>query len=167
MKWGLGLLLIAGPLGSSLGMGDIFDYQSVDVGKRAPDFTLKTLGGKSLNLTKFRDNKSAIIFFWATWCPHCRAALEGLNQESARLEAKGIKLVLIDLGEEPSDVRSYVEKNKIHHEVFLDVDSSLAESYGIIGVPTFYFLDKTGTIRAVEHELPQNYEEILLGKDAS
>ena len=149
----------------NLAMGQFFDAENINVGKKAPDFTLKTLAGKDVTLTKFRDNKSAIVFFWATWCPHCREAMKELNQQSAHWEEKGIRLILIDLGEDPEDVRHYVEQHKIKSEVLLDIDSSLAESYGIIGVPTFYFLDKNGTIQAVEHELPKNYEEILFGKD--
>ena len=77
---------------------------------------------------------------------------------------KNIKLILVDIGETPEEVRQYTQKNKISFDVFLDVQSSLAESYGIIGVPTFVFVSADGKIKAVEHSLPKDYEKILSKK---
>ena len=134
------------------------------VGQRAPDFTLKTFNGGKVNMTKFRDNKSAILFFWATWCPHCREALKDLNKNRAGIEGKGIKLMLVDMGEGEKEVRRYVERNKIGSTIFLDQESSLAELYGVVGIPTFVFVDSQGMVKAVEHAVPENYEEILAGK---
>ena len=143
-----------------------FFFQNPLVGQPAPDFTLKMYDGNKVNMTKLRDNKSAIIFFWATWCPHCRESLEGLNQNLAQIQKKGIKIILVDLGESEREVRAYVERNKVKVPIFLDEESSLAENYGIIGVPTFFFVDPKGVVKAVEHSVPENYEEILLPKDA-
>jgi len=131
------------------------------IGKPAPDFTLKNLEGKDLNMTKYRDGKSAIVFFWATWCPHCRTALKGLHQKKDEFEKKGIKLVLVDLGESVEEVREHLLKAKMELNIFMDMDTALSESYGIIGVPTFYLVDKDGIVKYVEHALPKNYEGIL------
>ena len=141
---------------------DFIKNQSI--GKMAPDFTLDTLNAKSVNMTKFREGKGAILFFWATWCPHCRLALKGLNQMAGDFEKKGIKLFLVDIGEDSDQVRQYIQKNKITLDVFLDMESTLAEPYGIIGVPTFVFVGSEGKIKSVEHSLPKNYEQILSKK---
>ena len=118
-------------------------------------------------MTKYRDGKSAIVFFWATWCPHCREALKELNGQAAQLEEKGIKVLLVDIGESAAEVNEHVTRNKINFEVFLDTESTLSEPYGIIGVPTFFFLNDKGIVNAVEHALPDNYEEILLKSEVS
>ncbi len=55
-----------------------------------------------------------------------------------------------------------MERNKVSLEIFLDEDQKLAEEYGLIGVPTFFFINKNGVTQAVEHRLLENYEEILL-----
>jgi len=159
----LGILTLSGEHSAR---AQFFFMQNPLVGQRAPDFTLKIYNGNKVNMTKLRDNKSAIIFFWATWCPHCREALQELNQNLKQFESKGIKIMLVDLGETEKAVRYYVERNKIGVTVFLDQDSSLAENYGIIGVPTFIFVDQRGIVKAVEHSLPDNYEEILSVKNA-
>jgi thioredoxin-related protein len=43
----------------------------------------------------------------------------------------------------------------------LDEESSLAESYGVVGVPTFVFVDAKGIVSAVEHVLPEGYERFF------
>lgn len=155
------VLIVFFIFGLSKSVGQLFFLQNPFVGKKAPDFTLKTLQHNSVNMTQYREGKSAILFFWATWCPHCRDALKELNEGKYNLEAKDIKLILIDLGESEKQVGSYVEKHGINFDIFVDVDSSLSEKYGIIGLPTFFFVNREGIIQAVEHAIPDNYEEIL------
>ena len=130
-------------------------------GKTAPDFTLKTLTGDNLSLSKFKEGKKAIVFFWATWCPHCHEAILQLKTRAQELEQKNIQLVLVDLGENERLVRSYTKKNKVAFNIFLDEDSSLAEKYDLIGVPTFFFLNDNGRVEGVLHSLPDNFEEIF------
>ena len=49
----------------------------------------------------------------------------------------------------------------INIDVFLDVDGSVAELYNIVGVPTFYYVNKDGIVREVAHQLLKNYRESL------
>ena len=141
--------------------GQFFFFENSLEGKPAPDFTLKTLDGKELNLTKFREGHAAIVFFWATWCPHCGEQFRELGKLTDELERKGIKLILVNLDEDVRSIPRYVQQYNIKHEVALDTDSAVADKYGIVGVPTFYFVDKSGVIKLMEHELPENYGEIL------
>lgn len=159
------LILAVSPLSFGAAQMSFTDFRNAqNVGKPAGDFTLKDLRGIDVNLTKYREGKKAIIFFWATWCPHCRAALHKLNQDRAAFEQKGIKLILVDIGEDQGDVQSYVTRNQIGIEVLLDQESTVAESYGVIGIPMFFLLNAQGTIQAAENIMPNNYEEILENK---
>lgn len=138
-----------------------FYMENEDIGREVPDFTLKVLSGEEVNLTAFREGKKAIIFFWATWCPHCRVALGELNKQREEIEENNVKIVLVDIGEKEPIVSAYMEKNDISMEVFLDEDSKVAETYGLIGVPTFYFIDEDGTIKDVKHSLPKSGDGAL------
>lgn len=145
----------------SFAMGQLTFTENTQEGKKAQDFTLKNLKGDEVNMTKFRDGKKAVLFFWATWCPHCREQLTQLNEQASAIEQKGIKIILVDIGEPAELVREHVFRNKIAFEVLLDENNSVSEEYGIIGVPTFYFINKDGMVNVVEHALPENYDEIL------
>ncbi len=145
----------------SLAAGEMsfFEFLSnQNINKTAPDFTLQTTQGKEVNMTQFRGGKKAIVFFWATWCPHCRVALKDLNMNLAQIEAKGIKVIPVDLGETLEEVRAYIKNNKIGIDIFLDKESSLAEPYNLVGVPTLYFVNEAGKIISVEHSLPKNLD---------
>lgn len=146
----------------SVAMGQFFQFGGSPLqGKQAPDFTLKVLSGSHQNMTAYRDGQGAIIFFWATWCPHCRMALKDLNDRKDELENEGIVVISVDLGEQKRVVQSYAKKNDIEFEIFLDEDNSLSEPYFIIGVPTFILVDDQGVIKSAGHSLPSNYSEII------
>lgn len=139
----------------------LFLPQNSLTGKPAPDFTLKTTGGQDLNLTEFRASQKAIIFFWATWCPHCRTALKDLNRDAADIQKRNIKLILVDIQEENDVVKAYLKRSAITMDVFLDLDAAVSESYGIVGVPTFVFVNESGIVKSVEHSLPADYEAVF------
>lgn len=155
---GFFLLTIFAPANA---MGQLFLFGHPLMGKAAPDFKLETLKGGEQTLAQLRDGKPAILFFWATWCPHCRVQLKELAARKSEIELRGIKVVLVDEGETVDTIRAYFQRNKIDFEVFLDKMGTAGEDYGIAGIPTFFLIDRSGTVRSVEHSIPQNYEEIL------
>ncbi len=155
------ILFLAGAWGPSFAMGQFSFLETTMAGKPAPDFTLKTLKGPDANMTKFRAGQPAIIFFWATWCPHCREQLKGFNAQAEEIGKKGIKVILVDIGESKGEVQAYVDKNKIMFEIFLDQEETVVEKYAVIGVPTFFFVNAKGEIKSTEHYLPENFEETL------
>lgn len=161
----ISLVLSAFSLGAAhLAVGEVsfLDFlKDQNTDKPAPDFTLETLKGETANMTQFRNGNNAIIFFWATWCPHCRVALGELNKNYAEIQKKGIVVIPIDLAETKEEVAYYAKKNKIEMDIFLDKEGSLQEPYNIIGVPTFYFVGKDGIIKSVTHSLPKNIENIF------
>lgn len=133
-------------------------------GKYAPDFTLDTLNNRNVNFTEFRDGQPAILFFWTTWCPHCRRELKELSARKVELNQKEIKLILIDLEESPAQVKSYFKRSDIYFDVFMDTKAVVAENYRIMGVPSYFFVDSTGKVKAVEHVFLEDYEVVLLGE---
>jgi len=154
-------LLVVGLLTPSYAMGQLFFFGHPLEGQTAPDFTLMTLSGESVNMTDYRAGRPALIFFWATWCPHCRAQLKELHAQTAALEQQGIKVLVVDLQEDAAHIRRYLKQNKMDLNVFLDAEASVADAYSIVGIPTFFLLDAQGTIVAVENILPDQVQTIL------
>ncbi|MDP8212289.1 MAG: TlpA disulfide reductase family protein [Candidatus Zapsychrus exili] len=161
-KLGISIIVFVLILSSAFAQAQFQFFTNPLIGEQAPDFKLETLSGVSKTFSEYRDGKSTIIFFWATWCPHCRTQIKILSEQKQELKEKNIEIVLVDLGESKSQVKSYVEGNNIDYDVFLDTEGVLSEVYGIVGLPTFYFVNKNGIIKASEHGIPDNYESILL-----
>ena len=155
-------------LAPAMGRAQTYFFLGEDeaIGKTFPDITLNNTKGESVNLNQLREGKRSIFFFWATWCPHCRAVLEHINDIQNELDAKNIKFVLVDLGEPDKLVKKFTDKYNIAMDVYLDVDSSLAEQFGLVGLPTFLFVNEKGIIKEIGHSLPKNYEELFLEKES-
>ena len=161
-KWFVLTVFLASSPVLALGMGQApFLKEDALLGQSAKDFTLSTVDGQTMSLTKMRDGKGAIVFFWATWCPHCRRTLSDINKGIETIRSKGIKVILVDVGEDAAAVRSYFQKNNMQFDCFLDENSAVAEQYQLIGVPTFFLLNKDGIVRFADHYFPDNYEEII------
>jgi len=127
------------------------------IGHKLPDFTLETVKTESTNFSEFRGDNDAIVFFWATWCPHCRVQLKNLNEQKDKLKSANIRVVLIDVDETKEQVGEYLNRHQIDYDVFLDKGSKLSEEYGLMGVPTFFFINKEGIVKAVKHSLPEDF----------
>ena len=71
------LLLILG--GAAIFALRLRQPRPVDVGERAPDFTLAALNRSSLSLHDF-SRQVVVLNFWATWCPPCVEETPGLEK---------------------------------------------------------------------------------------
>lgn len=142
-----------------IAMGDVGFMQETLAGAKAQDFTLNTVKDKKINFEQYRAGKNAILFFWATWCPHCRDALKEINAMRQQIESKGIALVFISIGESKGTVENYLSNHQYDFDVALDQTQSLDGPYQIIGVPTIVYVGQDGTIKSVEHSFSGNFEE--------
>jgi len=131
------------------------------VGKEVPEIELPLIGGETNKLSELIHNQNAIIYFWARWCPPCRDHLKELEEIQAVFKEKNIKFVLVGLGETADSAEKFLAKFKINLPNFADVEEITMESFDIRGLPTFFYVDAKGMVVAVEHELLENYEEIL------
>lgn len=126
-------------------------------GEVAPNFTLPTTHRKSISFAEYRGDSSAIIYFWAVWCPNCGAYLKDLDKRRPQFSKEEIRVISVNIGDPKKQVEKYLKKHKIELEVFLDVKGEVESAYQLYGVPTFYFVNREGKITAVRHRLPKDY----------
>ena len=144
---------------SVFAMGDLRLIQPHPLtGKPVPDFTLMKTDGTKSSLNEARAGKKAVIFFWATWCPHCRTDIQALAGRVEEFKSENIQIVLVDVGEDKSNVVSYLTAQKISVVSFLDTEEEVAQQYNLLGVPTLFFVGQDGIIKSVRHDLPAGLE---------
>ena len=128
------------------------------IGRAAQDVVLTRIDGGSGSVLSLRQDKKAILVFWATWCPHCYEDLGAINDNFVSIEKKGIKVILVDVGESAQDVKDYFNRRQMKLISFVDEDSYLQSTYHLVAVPTLIFIDEKGIIRNVTHQFPADYE---------
>jgi len=153
------LLLCAAVLTAGNARAQFFYMEDDNVGKPLQEFKLERLGKDAIAVHDYLDGNRGIIFFWATWCPHCREQLKALNAAKQKLEDEKIKVVLVDVGEAEAVVRAFKEKSDIQFDIFLDFEAEMSDAFGVVGVPTFYYVDEKGIVVNTDHSLPDDFNK--------
>jgi len=119
-----------------------------ELGKMAPDFTLKDLDGNTVSLSDLR-GKVVFLNFWATWCPPCRAEMPDIEALHQKYRDQGVVILGVDLRESESTVRTYVEGGGYTWTFLLDKTGQVGTQYRVSAIPTSYFIDSEGIIRSL------------------
>ncbi len=118
-------------------------------GHPAPDFELKTLDGQSVRLSDFK-GQPVLVNFWATWCGPCRAEFPDFQKawtdNADKMTIIAVNHTTLDQKEQIPD---FLKEFGVTFKVVLDETGDTAKAYGIIGLPTTIFIDRTGLVNEV------------------
>ena len=140
----------------SLGLVSFIAKVNADNLAVASAFQLKDLNDKVVSLSDYKNKKAVMLIFWTTWCPYCREELNILNKEYTGSVKDSVELLAINVGESKSKVENYVKSHNISFKVLLDSDSLVARSYDLMGVPTYFVINKSGEIVSTGNHFPKN-----------
>jgi peroxiredoxin len=111
------------------------------VGQPAPDFSLVGLDGKTVRLSDFR-GQPVVVNFFATWCGPCKEELPQFQATYEKDHTQGLQVLLVDLKESPSDVRSFAGQLGLSMPIAVDQQGVVAsKGYALTNIPTTYFID--------------------------
>ena len=109
----------------------------------APAFTLKDSDGKQLTLPG-RHNGADIYFFWASWCPYCKALMPHL--QSMRIEyGEDLTVYALNIRDEELP-ELFMLEHDYDFTLVPEADPVMA-LYGVQGVPAVFVVDGRGVIR--------------------
>ena len=129
----------------------------------AREFKLNDLNGKAVSLSDYKGKKSVVLIFWTTWCPYCRTALKSLSKNESISRGEYLELLAINVGEPKLKVSNFIKALSFKFRVLLDSDSEVADDFGLLGVPTYYIIDKSGKVIFEGNSLPEKkIKEIVL-----
>jgi peroxiredoxin len=117
------------------------------VGDKAPEFTCKTISGKTINISKLK-GKIVMINFFATWCGPCNLELPLLQKNIWDKYKNRGDFVLIILGREHSEteVRTFVENKKFTMPFAPDPNREVFKLYAVNSIPRNIIIGKDGRI---------------------
>ncbi len=127
---------------------------SVSVGEKAPNFSLKSLTGKSENSINNLKGRVVLLNIWASWCGGCKKEMPALIklQNEYRTSFQTVT-VNIDKDAQSSleflhDIEKKVGLNS-HFINLHDPKKIVPNAYNCIGMPSSYLIDRDGVVRAI------------------
>ena len=121
------------------------------VGEPAPPVSLPLLSapaGQELSLASLR-GKVVYLDFWASWCGPCRLSFPQLEQIRQELGPRGFEILAVNVDEQERDALRFLEELPVTYPVVRDGTGDTPGSYGILGTPTGYLIDREGIVRLV------------------
>lgn len=114
-------------------------------GDSAPDFTATDIDETPISLEGLR-GKPVWLVFMATWCTGCRTEIPDIQGVVAS-RGDAVRVVVIYVGESRNTVSDYSKRVGNDFPEVVDQDQQISAAYGIMGVPTHYFIDAGGVVR--------------------
>jgi thiol-disulfide isomerase/thioredoxin len=111
-------------------------------------FTLADLRGDPIHLADLR-GRAVWINFWASWCPPCQSETPILREIDERYRDRGLTLVAVQVQQTVDDGLSYAERYGLEYVIGADVSAAVFRTYRVYALPTQFFVDPEGVIRAV------------------
>lgn len=147
----------------------------MQVGDKAPDFTLPDTERKPRSLTEFLTGKTVLAFFVGAFTSVCTKEMCTFRDSMARLIDLKAQIVGIAVTD-PFSNKAFAEKNRLTFPILSDYERKVIRAYGIelpnfAGLPGYttakraiFILDKTGIVRYIwitdDPTVEPNYAEI-------
>lgn len=135
-----------GPAGFRLPAPPAVPATAPAAGTPAPTFALPPLGGGDpVPLTRWQ-GRPVVLYFWTTWCVHCRRGLPVLQELTTTTDR--LAVVAINILEPATTVQAHVRGSGFTFPVLLDQDGAVSRAYGVGAVPAVFFLDPAGKVQS-------------------
>ena len=161
---------------------------TLQLGDKAPDFTLPATDGKTYSLSDFDDAKLLVVSFTCNHCPYVLGSDESTRATAERFAPHGVRFVCIN----SNSPNTYAEDSFEHMVVRMqkerfpwvylhDATQDVARAYGALRTPHFFVFDADRKLvytgrgvdqprdasKATVHDLDKALEELVAGRPVS
>lgn len=105
-----------------------------------------SLNTGATTLAAHMDGRPTLMTVWATWCEPCRRELPILQEFAA--SHPDINLVTVNLGDDPSSVRTFLDEVGVTMTTLIDTEGRLTSAMKVASVPSLAMIDAEGNVVA-------------------
>lgn len=121
----------------------ILSYTKLKIGSNAPLFEGITDKDKKLTLDDY-SNRTVMIVFWATWCPHCQQTLPEIKKIFDSRIDQSFDIITISLDTNKTDWIDYIKTNNFTTTQNIcdgkSWDGKIASDYQTYSTPTIFII---------------------------
>ncbi len=118
-------------------------------------FTVQTVDGQSFSGESLA-GKKVVLWFWAPWCPKCRAEAPRV---AAAAQATAGKVTFVGVAAQDAlpAMRKFVTEYKVSGFTHLaDLDAAIWTRFGVTQQPAYAFISPDGKIDVVKQQLSES-----------
>jgi len=117
------------------------------IGRKAPDFTLKTIEGKRFSISDELNRGPVVLAFFKVSCPTCQYAFPFFERLFKAYGNRGVSLVGVSQND-ASETAAFAKDFGITFPMVLDETSKypVSNAYGLTNVPTLFWIAQDGEI---------------------
>ncbi len=116
------------------------------IGQPAPPLAATALDGTAVDLAAFAGSPIWVTF-GASWCQPCRAENPDIQAAYVAHQADGLVVIGVFMDEDATVVSGYAERVGLEYLTVPDPNGRLSIEYRILGIPSHFFIDRTGVLR--------------------
>jgi len=113
--------------------------------RAAPAWDGKDAGGRTIHFDPQHLQRPALLLFWATWCPYCKALMPYLQKVYDAAGKDKLDVYAIDIKDEDGDPVAELKERGNTFTLVRDGDA-IADLYGVKGTPGLFLVDRSGTV---------------------
>ena len=99
---------------------------------------------ESLELDRQR-GKVVLVDFWASWCEPCRLSFPWLNEMQQKYAGR-LVVIGVNVDSDRAAANRFLARVPAHFEVIYDPEGELAARYDVIGMPSSFVFDTSGSL---------------------
>ena len=123
---------------------------ALDIGATAPDFEMKSLGGRPFSMAEaLRTHSGVAILFMSTICPYSNYYDDLYREMAAEFGKKGVIFVGVNSGtlETVEEVKAHAQEHGQTFDIIKDPEGKIADLLDARRTPEVFLFDQTGTLR--------------------
>lgn len=141
------------------------DVPALQNGEPAPPFELPRLDGGHLVFPADLQGRIVVVRFWADWCPFCEQEMSDIEPVFLAYQDRGLVVVAVNVRQDRNTAARFISRLGVSYEVLLDEEGAVARRYGVVGLPTTFFIDREGRLatRMIGESTPELFERVVQG----
>jgi peroxiredoxin Q/BCP len=131
---------------------------ALEVGQKAPDFTLVGSDGVTYRLADFAGKRGLVLaWFPKAFTSGCTVELEDLRDHADAIAAYDAAVFMVSM-DPPEQNAAFARSVDAKHVLLSDVGGAVANSFGVAGLGGYakrwtFYVDRDGVVRAIDTEV--------------
>ena len=128
----------------------------LQVGDKAPDFSLKNLDGSFVSLSDYKDAKGYIVIFTCNTCPYAVMYEDRIKELHSKYARMGYPVIAINPndpsvkeGDSPADMKVRAQEKGFEFPYLFDAGQTVFPQYGATKTPHVYLLDSNKIVKYI------------------